>query len=142
MILKKTFFTFTLCTFLTLFLDQMTKWWGRSVGIVIFNDGFSFNLASSYSAYLLGLLTVIVLIGIFFLFHSIWKINLTVFGLLAGAALSNVFDRVFFTGVQDFLPIPFTQLKNNLADWVIFLCLVWVGWKVMGSNREERLDKR
>lgn len=43
--------------------------------------------------------------------------------LFFAASLSNIWDRVVFGGVRDFLTVPILGVKNNVADWCIVLSL-------------------
>ncbi|MEO8581834.1 MAG: signal peptidase II [Patescibacteria group bacterium] len=112
-------------------VDQLTKWWARGQGGVVLNEGVSFGLGQHQSVWVFVVLTGLVLLSLFLLFKEIWQKNMVMFGVLSGAAMSNVLDRLIWGGVQDFLPIPILRLQNNIADWVIFACLVWLGWRLL-----------
>lgn len=118
-------------------LDQLTKLWARGQGIVVINQGVSFGFGSKGSVWFFVLLTIFILAALFSLFKEIWKKNFFVYGLLCGAAISNVIDRIWWGGVQDFLPLKLLRLQNNVADWVIFGCMAWIGWQLLFS-RERR----
>lgn len=49
--------------------------------------------------------------------------------LLLGGGLSNWLDRWWFGGVRDWLVIPATALKNNLADYVLVAAVVLWIWQ-------------
>lgn len=121
------FFSFFFATFV---VDQITKWWGREQGIVTFNTGISLSLFSEVAGWVYVLLTVVLLVVLGKWLWKVWRENISIFGCLCSAAISNAVDRIFFVGVQDFLPVPFFNIKNNVADWVICGCLVWVGWQL------------
>lgn len=54
----------------------------------------------------------------------VWRNMQGIFtGLFIGGAVSNIIDRIYFGGVRDWFPIPFVGLRNNLADWAIFLAV-------------------
>jgi lipoprotein signal peptidase len=62
-----------------------------------------------------------------------------VIGLFLGGAVSNIIDRVFFAGVRDWMTLPVLMVKNNMADWAIFLAVVWLLWAEFSkSDREKR----
>ena len=103
-------------------LDQATKHIAQFFLPVTLNRGVSFGvLEGSYLSYVLlfGFL-------LFLFLTKHWRERSSfVYGLFVGAVISNLWDRFLYGGVRDFLPIPFTGIKNNLADWVIFLTLIW-----------------
>lgn len=120
--------------------DQLSKWWARGQGSVVINQGVSFGLGDRGEVWVFVLLTCVVLVSLFFLFKEIWLKNLWVFGGLSGAAISNVIDRLWWGGVQDFLPVPVLNVQNNLADWVIFGCMVWITWQILFDWRSKEVE--
>ncbi len=46
--------------------------------------------------------------------------------------MSNIVDRLVLGGVRDFLPLPFVDMKNNLADWFIVGSLLYIAIKTSG----------
>jgi lipoprotein signal peptidase len=116
-------------------IDQLTKCWARGVGSVVINEGVSFGLGSRGEAWMFSLVSVGVLVFLFFHLREIWRENWWVLGLLSGAAVSNVIDRWWWGGVLDFLSVPVISVRNNLADWVIFGCMVWVCMRLLQRRR-------
>lgn len=128
---------FFLSFFLILLLDQGSKGLARGMGRVSVNDGVSFGLGSGGGVFLFFVLTFGVLALLFFLFKHFWLKYAWIYGLLSGAAISNLLDRFHFGGVQDFLPIPFVGVQNNLADWVIFFCLVFLVFSTFFNQKPQ-----
>jgi lipoprotein signal peptidase len=117
---------------LTFFIDQGSKFlatlWGLSIG---YNQGVSFGFMASGQSKLLTLLLAIIIYFLFLSFKQGWMKNQLASGLFFGGAVSNLFDRLFFDAVRDWLPIPFSQMQNNLADWAIFAGLFLFFYQVV-----------
>lgn len=117
-----------------LLLDQGTKYLSHEI---VLNTGISFGLFPS------GLLTValvVVLIGIALKFgRQFMTVSTLATGLFFGASCSNILDRVLYGGVRDFLPVPFFDIRNNLADWVIILTLTWLFFRVQAIKTPEKV---
>ncbi len=112
--------------FLIVGIDQFTKWGARETGIVQLNTGVSLGLFNDFSVLLhifIFLLTIIVLL---FTFKNSWQKHAYYYVAILAAGFSNVIDRVIWGGVQDFLPVPFFQVQNNIADWVIFIAFLGI----------------
>jgi len=100
-------------------LDRLSKFITKGVGEGVLNSSF------------LGVNSTVVLLVVlvclpFFFFWLYKKDEYFTLGkdMLLVGALSNVFDRLMFGGVWDWLPMPFGLGLNNLADWSIVLgCL-------------------
>jgi len=52
---------------------------------------------------------------------------------LASAVLSNVFERIFYTGVVDYLKIWFIP-TFNLADIIIVISLIFISFQIFKKN--------
>lgn len=104
--------------FLLIVLDQASKFYFFKQGNVQLNVGISFGLGESASQpFLLFFLTAFLfLLLILLIWQKAWHWWWILF--FAGAA-SNLIDRLIFGGVRDILPIPGTNLNNNLADYLI-----------------------
>lgn len=124
--------------FLSLFLDQSTKLLAHSFGWVTLNTGISFGLLSVDQQYLLVALSGSGFAFLSLFFQQFWRENLIWYGLCTGAVFSNIVDRVVWGGVQDFLPIPLTNIQNNLADWFITATLVYLAFTVFTQQRREK----
>ncbi|MDA1079608.1 MAG: signal peptidase II [bacterium] len=105
-------------------IDQITK---AQVAAVTLNPGIGLGLAASFvSQQLLVIVTITMLVVLWFAVRSWWEHSRIATGLFFGGALSNVLDRVFFGGVRDWLVVPVLGIQNNLADWAIFLGIAWL----------------
>ncbi len=122
------FFLLSLISFFC--LDQFSKWFSFSKGMGVLNTGISFGL---FSSSFLTLIILLIIVGIAVLYgRTLVKNAPVISGVFFAGSLSNVADRVLYGGVRDFLPIPFTGVHNNLADWGIVLSLgilLWRDWK-------------
>lgn len=103
--------------------DQLTKFIAQSMELVTINPGISYGLFSGFSRAGMLIMLLVFFAGITKLTWEWWQKHLIIFGLFSGSVLSNMWDRIMVGGVRDFLPVPFLGLENNLADWVIFVCL-------------------
>ncbi len=111
--------------FIVFFVDQASKKWADSQGWIVLNPGVSFGFLSNGSPVVHVFVVASVLCGTWAILRS-QKLPAWWWGALGGAAVSNLFDRSMYHAVQDWLPLPYTSITNNLADWVICLCLVWL----------------
>ena len=102
--------------------------------ILIWNDGIAFGLLSSKENYLYNLISLIIIIIILILFYLIYKSkNFKKFSyiLVTGGALGNVFDRILYKSVPDFIDVHFNGFHwfiFNIADIFItigVICLIY-----------------
>ena len=126
--------------FFVLMADQLTKWWGRGEGRVTYNTGISFQWFSEMSmvVQVIGVFCLLVMLS--WMLKKYWEKQPAVWAMLIGAGVSNVLDRIFFGGVQDFLPVPFLGITNNFADWIITLSLLWVAWQVVREKDQSQKE--
>ena len=85
---------------------------------LIWNEGIAFGLFSFYQDNLYNILTVIIsIIILIILFFLIKAEGLKKYALLMvfGGAIGNLFDRIFYKAVPDF--IDFQQCFDSLADF-------------------------
>ncbi|MDH5532925.1 MAG: signal peptidase II [Candidatus Pacebacteria bacterium] len=117
----KKYFYYFLFFFLVL-IDQLSKFWASSMGFVTENGGVSFGLMNGFGGEIY--VQLILLLVLFYILHkSIMPALLKTFFL--SGVVSNTIDRLFLGGVvQDWLPIPLVGIRNNFADWFIFLAIV------------------
>ena len=102
--------------------------------VLIWNDGIAFGLLSSTENYLYNLISLIIIIIILILFYLIYKskkFKKFSYILVTGGALGNVFDRVFYKSVPDFIDVHFNGFHwfiFNIADIFItigVICLIY-----------------
>jgi signal peptidase II len=119
-------------------IDQLTKFFFYGSRNGTLNQGISFSFLSSASQLGQILLIFVMVVFVLFVWRQFGQKYPFLTGLLLGGAVSNIIDRLFFGGVRDFLPVPFVNIQNNLADWAIFVGLVGiVGREWWGSRNLE-----
>ena len=112
------------------------------------NQGIAFGLFSFDQSDLYNFLTIIIFIVIFFIFIMLIKNKgLKRYALLMifGGAIGNLFDRIFFKAVPDFIDFHIGQIHwfvFNLADifitiGVIFMILL----ELIGNNKKNDYEK-
>lgn len=104
--------------FFLIILDQALKFYFFEQGHNQLNVGISFGWGESASQpfLLFFLTTILFLLPMLLTWQKTWHWWWILF--FAGAT-SNLIDRLIFKGVRDILPIPGTNLNNNLADYFI-----------------------
>lgn len=135
------------CWWLVVVIDQLSKLVVSQVqpSVLTHNPGISFGWlpgntgAIVFSTVLIG--------GIVWWWQSVqdrspsgWP-NLGI-QLLLGGAISNLLDRIIWGGVRDWLPIPFTALSNNLADWAIAVGVVLLLFSQLRYHTVQHAVKR
>ena len=112
---------------------------------LIWNEGIAFGLLSFDQENLYNFLTILIILIIFFIFmmtlksYGLKKIGLI---MILGGALGNVFDRILYKAVPDFIDLHignFHWFIFNLADifitlGVIFMILLEMTDKTNNSN--------
>ena len=109
---------------------------------LIWNEGIAFGLFSSSHEYWYNFLTiVIVLIAIVILIMSIRENGAQryFFLIVSGGALGNLYDRIFFKAVPDFLDLHvgnFHWFIFNIADiFITFGVIMLILWEILPLNR-------
>ena len=114
---------------------------------LIWNEGIAFGLLSFNEKFFYNLLTLIILIIILIIFFMVLKsYGLKKYSLLMilGGALGNVYDRIFYGAVPDFIDFHignFHWFIFNVADifitlGVIFMILI----EVTGNNKNKKYE--
>ena len=102
--------------------------------VLIWNDGIAFGLLSIQENYLYNFITLIIGLIILVLIYLIYKSkNFKKFSyiLVTGGALGNIFDRIVYKSVPDFIDFHFNGFHwfiFNIADIFITLgviCLIY-----------------
>lgn len=95
---------------------------------LVYNDGVAFSMFAFLKHYLKYI--QLLLIGAFMIYALFFaqKCYLVAFGMIFGAALSNVYDRFIHGGVVDmvFWHCGFNFAIFNLADVLIDVAVVWI----------------
>lgn len=118
--------------------DQLSKEAARFFGFAVqFNDGISLNLLSGVAPEVLTIVTLLILVGLWYAFAETWKESPVLAGTFFGAGLSNIFDRVWYGAVRDWLPIPGTTVTNNLADWLLFFSIFFFAIQLIRGEHGE-----
>ena len=113
---------------------------------LIWNEGIAFGLLNFEKNYLYNILTIFILtVIILILFMIIKTEGLKKFSLLLilGGALGNIFDRIFYKAVPDFIDFHignFHWFIFNIADIFISLGVIFmILFELIGIN-EKRYD--
>ena len=102
---------------------------------LIWNKGIAFGLFSMNESIIYNFITIIISIIILTIFLMMWKndnIQRFFLSLVAGGALGNLYDRIVYTAVPDFIDIHFQGFHwfvFNIADIFITIgvfCLILV----------------
>ena len=112
---------------------------------LIWNEGIAFGLLSFNEKIFYNLLTVIILIIILIIFFMVLKSNgLKKYSLLMilGGALGNVYDRIFYGAVPDFIDFHignFHWFIFNVADIFITLGVIFmIIIEITGNNKNKK----
>ena len=161
-ILRKNFIINSLVVFSIFLLDRISKIYviyldKKILGSEIFsskylnitliwNEGIAFGLLNFEKNYLYNILTIFILtVIILILFMIIKTEGLKKFSLLLilGGALGNIFDRIFYKAVPDFIDFHignFHWFIFNIADIFISLGVIFmILFELIGIN-EKRYD--
>jgi lipoprotein signal peptidase len=111
-------------------IDQVSKWWlgQNGDGVVVINSSLAGGLGEVQAGVLLG-----VWVGLLGLYIK-KKVTSPFMVLILAGGLSNIIDRFVWGGVQDWLPLPMTDLTNNLADWMIGIGILGLVVEMWGKK--------
>ena len=109
---------------------------------LIWNEGIAFGIFSAIHGYWYNLLTIaIVLIAIVILIMSIRQdgVQKYFFLIVFGGALGNLYDRIFFKAVPDFIDLHVGDLHwfiFNIADiFITFGVIMLILWETLPLNK-------
>jgi len=109
---------------------------------LIWNEGIAFGIFSAIHGHWYNLLTIaIVLIAIVILIMSIRQDGTQKYFLLIvfGGALGNLYDRIFFKAVPDFIDLhvgDFHWFIFNMADiFITFGVIMLILWEILSLNK-------
>ena len=162
-ILRKSFIISSLLVFSIFLLDRLSKIYviyldKKFLGsellsskflniILIWNEGIAFGLLSFNEKIFYNLLTFIILIIILIIFFMVIKsYGLKKYSLLMilGGALGNVYDRIFYRAVPDFIDFHignFHWFIFNVADIFITLGVIFmIIIEITGNNKNKKYE--
>ena len=160
--IKKNLFISSSFIFLIFLLDRVSKTYviylnDKLLGIeilsskflnirLIWNEGIAFGLLSFNDKIIYNLLTFIIFIIILIIFFMVLKsYGLKKFSLLMilGGALGNVYDRIFYGAVPDFIDFHignFHWFIFNVADIFITLGVIFmIIIEITGNNKNKKI---
>jgi signal peptidase II len=97
---------------------------------LIWNTGIGFGLLSSDSIIIYSVITIIIFLVILILFYLAAisrKLDNIIFSIIIGGAIGNLYDRLFYNAVPDFIDLHYENLHwftFNLADIFITLGII------------------
>ena len=103
--------------------------------ILVWNSGIGFGLLSYQESSIYNLITAIIIFINLIIIYYIWKyedIRSFFLSLILGGSLGNLFDRIYFSAVPDFIDLNYNDFHwfiFNVADIFItlgVLCLIFV----------------
>jgi len=116
--------------------------------ILVWNSGIGFGLLSFEKQFLYNLITlIIILVNLVILYLGIKSNNFKgfLFFIILGGSLGNLFDRLYYSAVPDFIDINYNGFHwfiFNVADIFIsvgILCLIFVE---LLFNKKENLNEK
>ena len=113
--------------------------------ILIWNEGIAFGLLSFNEKFFYNLLTFIILIIILIIFFMVIKsygLKKSSLLMILGGALGNVYDRIFYGAVPDFIDFHignFHWFIFNVADIFITLGVIFmIIIEITGNNKNKK----
>ena len=113
---------------------------------LIWNEGIAFGLLSFNHGNLYNLLTILIAVIILVICFMIFKssgIKKYFLIFILGGALGNIYDRIFFNAVPDFIDFHingFHWFIFNVADIFISLGVIFmIFFEIIDNNREKEL---
>ncbi len=115
---------------------------------LVWNEGIAFGLLSFNQENLYNLITLLIILIVFFIFAMILKsdgLKKLALIMILGGALGNIFDRIFYKAVPDFIDFHignFHWFIFNLADIFITLgVLIMILFEFIGNNEKNNYEK-
>jgi len=111
---------------------------------LVWNTGIGFGLASMETGIYYHILTFIILIINFLLLYLLFKskgIYIYLFAMVIGGSLGNLFDRIYYYAVPDFIDLHLGNLHwfiFNIAD--IFITLGIIGLIFVELLKKEKIS--
>lgn len=151
--------------FVSIAVDQGTKVWAKNVfegqskscyldeffcWIYAENEGaflgWGSELEGIWNILLLKLLPILLILGLFYMTlfsKDLLPKQIVPFSMILGGGLSNLFDRIAFGKVVDFMNMGLGDLRTgifNVADMVILAGIIWYFFSNFG-NREKAMHE-
>ena len=162
--LTKNFYINTIIVFFIFILDRFSKiyvvhldkvnhsselYQSKYLNItLVWNEGIAFGLFSFDQNYLYNLLTLIISIIVFIVFIMMIKSNgLKKYSLIMifGGALGNLYDRIFFRAVPDFIDFHISNFHwfiFNVADIFITVGVIFmILYELIVNNNNNKYEK-
>ena len=125
-------------------LDQNNIYFNEFINFsLVWNTGIGFGLLSSDSNIIYNSITFIIGLIIIFLIYLVIKSNTIdkfFFSIIAGGALGNIYDRIFFMAVPDFIDIHYQNFHwftFNIADIFISVGVIMLILKELIFKNEK-----
>ena len=160
---KNFFINFFLIIFI-FFLDRISKFYVISLSeknlsvdlftskflniSLIWNEGIAFGLLSFDESYFYNFLTILIIIIIIVIFFMILKsegLKKYSFLMVLGGALGNLYDRIFFKAVPDFIDFHignFHWFIFNVSDIFISLGVLFLITLELINSKKDKIDEK
>ena len=161
---NKNFFTNFFLIIFIFFLDRISKFYvisqseknlsndlftSKFLNIsLIWNEGIAFGLLSFNESHFYNFLTILILIIIIIIFFMILRskgLKKYSFLMILGGALGNLYDRIFFKAVPDFIDFHignFHWFIFNVSDIFISLGVLFLITLEIINNKKDKIDEK
>ena len=161
---NKNFFTNFFLIIFIFFLDRISKFYvisqseknlsndlftSKFLNIsLIWNEGIAFGLLSFDESHFYNFLTVLIIIVIIVIFFMILKsegLKKYSFLMVLGGALGNLYDRIFFKAVPDFIDFHignFHWFIFNVSDIFISLGVLFLITLELINRKKDKIDEK
>jgi len=161
---NKNFFTNFFLIIFIFFLDRVSKFYvisqneknisadlftSKFLNIsLIWNEGIAFGLFSFGEGHFYNFLTILIIIIIILIFFMILKtkgLKKYSFVMILGGALGNLYDRIFFKAVPDFIDFHignFHWFIFNVSDIFISLGVLFLITLELINNQKDKIDEK
>ena len=115
---------------------------------LIWNEGIAFGLLSFGESYFYNLLTILILIIIIVIFFMLLRskgLKKYSFLMILGGALGNLYDRIFFKAVPDFIDFHignFHWFIFNVSDIFISLGVLFLITLELTNKQKDKIDEK
>ena len=115
---------------------------------LIWNEGIAFGLLSFDQSYFYNFLTILIIIIIIVIFFMILKsegLKKYSFLMVLGGALGNLYDRIFFKAVPDFIDFHignFHWFIFNVSDIFISLGVLFLITLELINSKKDKIDEK